>query len=150
MRRTWTDELDRTWDVDLDVPDVLPDLEVEPGGARLVFTSGEQPPRAILVLGPVEEVFEELGDVALQHALDAAGTGHGVLLVDGEGTLWWARGPEAELRAGDWAVKFSDGERELTHDGPLRDDPARLSEDELLELLDDARGRLMDPLDLQV
>lgn len=150
MERSWTDELGRDWVVELDVPDVSPDLEVDVGDTTLVFDREGGETRFIDALGPMEEYFEEFDDVALQHALDAAGTGVGILLVDAEGTLWWVRGPAAEVRAGGWAVKFSNGEEELTHAGPLDDDPERLGEDQLMELLDEARGRLMDPLDLRV
>ncbi|MGD2067598.1 MAG: hypothetical protein PVI57_02860 [Gemmatimonadota bacterium] len=150
MERAWTDELGREWLVEVEVPDVSPDLEVDVGDTTLVFSGEAVEPRSIDVLGPMEELFGDLGDQALQHALDAAGTGFGILLVDAEGNVWWVRGPDAELRSGRWAVKFSDGEDELTHEGPLDDDPVLLGEDELLELLDDARGRLMDPLDLRV
>ena len=151
MGLTWTDELSRTWTVELDVPEVSPDLEMGGGGdAVLVFSREGGEARVIDVLGPMEAYLEELDDAALQHALEAASTGVGLLLVDDEGTVWWVHGPDAEARGGSWAVKFSDGEREYTHDGPLTDDLERVSEDELLELLDDARGRLMDPLDLRV
>ena len=150
MERTWTDELDRRWQVELEVPDVSPDLGTDVGDTTLVFSSRGSDTREIDVLGPMEEHFDSLDDRALQHAFDAAGTGFGILLVDGEGTLWWVRGPDAEIRPGGWAVKFSDGHRELTHEGPLDEDPEWLGEDQLLELLDEARGRLMDPLDLRV
>lgn len=150
MRRTWTDELDRDWTVELEIPEVSPDLEVDVGDTTLVFFREGGEARTLDALGPMEEYFDELDDQALQHALDAAGTGVGILLMDPEGTLWWVRGPDAELRADGWAVKFSDGEEELTHDGPLEDEPERLGEDQLMELLDEARGRLMDPLDLRV
>lgn len=150
MQRTWSDELGRTWDVELDVPDVPPDLEVDVGDATLIFGSEDEMEREIEVLGPIEETFDSLSDQALQHALDAAGTQRGILLLDEEETLWWVRGPEPGVEEGEWAVRFSDGERTLTHDGPVREEAERLGEDELLELLDEERGRLLEPLDLRV
>lgn len=151
MERTWTDELERTWHVELRVPDVSPDLEA--GGdadATLVFSREGGDARSIDVVGPMENRLESLGDVSLQHALDAAGSGMGLLLVDGEGTVWWVRMAESDARGAGEGVMFSDGERELTHAGPLSDDLRWVSEDELLELLDDARGRILEPLDLRV
>lgn len=150
MKRRWTDELDRAWDVELDVPEASPDLEGPGGDLTLVFEGEGSETRSIDVMGPMEEVFGDLDDEALQHGLEAASAGVGILLVEGDATLWWVRGPEAEVAPESWAVKFTDGSREYTHKGPLEDDPEMLSEDELLELLDDARGRIMDPLDLKV
>lgn len=146
MSRRWTDELDRTWDIELEVPDRNDPEAV--GDTVLVFGRQGTEERWIDVLGPLEEHFAALPDEQLQHALDAASTGLGVLLVDHDGHAWWVRGPEAESMPGRWAVKFSDGTEEHVHKGPLSDDPEALSEDELLELLDEARGNVMTPMDV--
>lgn len=155
MERTWTDELDRTWHVVLDIPDLSPDLDVGGADAELIFSRDGSIGRSIEVIGPLEEFFETLPDVQLQHALDAAGAEAGIALVDGEGHLWWARASDqTEVGAshpggGSGAgVIFSDGEQDLIHGGPLSAPPEELGEDELLELLDEARGRIMDPMDV--
>lgn len=150
MQREWTDELGRDWLVWVDVPDVSPDLEVDSGDAVLVFEGVEDADREIEALGPLEELFDELTDRALQHALDAAGTGEGRLLADRDSGLWWVRGPEAEVMGGDYTLKFSDGSGEgVTYEGPLPDELEVLTEDQLLEMLDEARGRVITPMDQQ-
>jgi len=120
------------------------------GGAdALLSFSGEGAvPRSIEVVGPLARALSEADDATLEHALDAAGAATGFLLAAPDGTLWWVRGPEEEPFGADWAVKFSDGTRELTHDGPLPEELDALGEDYLLELLDEVRGRLMDPMDI--
>lgn len=147
MTLEWRDELARSWTVEAHVPDRTD----RPGGvdAVLSFSSAQAPPREIDVLGPLRKALEDPDDAALQHALDAASAAVGLLLVDEAGELWWVRGPEAEPFAPSWKLKFSDGRRELTLDGPLPDDLEALGEDQLRELLDSARGRIMDPLDMK-
>lgn len=148
MTLEWRDELGRTWAVEAHVPDHVE----RPGGvdAVLAFSSSEAAPREIRVLGPLRRALEDdPDDRALQHALDAAGAAMGILLVDEEGGLWWVRGPEAEPFDRSWTVKFSDGRRELTLDETLPDELSALGEDQLRELLDSARGRIMDPLDMK-
>lgn len=146
MTRSWTDEMGRTWTVELEVPD--PHDPEAHGDTVLVFERADAVERWIDVLGPMEDVFEALPDEQLQHVLDAASTGLGLILLDQEGRAWWVRGPEAEAMPGRWAVKFSDGTTEHVHKGPLPDEPEALSEDELLELLDEARGRVMVEMDV--
>lgn len=143
----WRDELGRRWTVEAHVPE----RSERPGGidAVLTFSGGDGPPREIGVLGPLRKVLEEPNEEGLQHALDAAGAAVGVLLVDHEGEVWWVRGPEAEPFGHGWTVKFSDGLRELTRGDPLPEELDALSEDQLRELLDAARGRIMDPLDMK-
>lgn len=143
MKRTWTDELDRTWDVELGSAD-----DMERGDVVLLFGRGLADERAMPVVGPMEDVFPTLTDEALQHALDATASGQGILLVESDGALWWARGPEADALGGAWTVKFSDGATEHIHRGRLPDPPEDLSEDELLELLDEARGNVMEEMDV--
>lgn len=147
MTMEWRDELMRSWTVEAHVPDHTE----RPGGvdAVLSFSGGQEAPREIEVLGPLRKALDDPDDATLQHALDAAGAAAGVLLVDEEGGLWWVRGPETEPFERSWTVKFSDGRRELTHDDPLPDDLDALGEDQLRELLDSARGRIMDPLDMK-
>lgn len=116
--------------------------------ALLSFSSEGAVPRSIEVVGPLARTLPEADDGTLEHALDAAGAAVGFLLATPDGTLWWVRGPEEEPFGADWAVKFSDGRRELTHDGPLAEELDALGEDHLLELLDEVRGRLMDPMDI--
>lgn len=147
MKRTLEDELGRTWQVELEVPELV--SAEEPGDTVLVFGREDEQEREILVIGPMEEAFEEVDDDNLLHALHATTNPGGILLVDPDLRLWWARGPEDDPTSdGSWAVKFSDGNQELTHEGPLRDAPETLTEDELLEFLDEARGRVMLPMDV--
>ena len=146
MERTWEDRTGKTWLVEAEPVEHSGRL----GGADAVlsFSSEGEVPRSIEVLGPLGPLLPEADDATLEHALDAAGEASGFLLATPAGELWWVRGPEADPFGGDWAVKFSDGERELTHDGPLPDELDALGEDHLLELLDEVRGRLMDPMDI--
>ncbi len=146
MEREWTDQMGREWLVEAEPADRASRL----GGADawLSFSSDGAAPRSIEVLGPVIETLPEIDDRALEHALDAAGAVTGVLLATHDGELWWARGPESDPFGGDWAVKFSDGSTEMTHEGPLPDDLEALGEDYLRELLDEVRGRLIDPMDV--
>lgn len=147
MTRTIEDELGRTWQVELEVPELV--SAEEPGDTVLVFGRGGEEEREILVVGPMEEAFDEIDDDNLLHALHATTNPGGILLVDQDLRVWWVRGPEDDPTAdGTWAVKFSDGTDELTHEGPLRDAPEAVTEDELLELLDEARGRVMLPMDV--
>ena len=147
MKRTLEDELGRTWQVELEVPDLV--SSEEPGDTVLVFGREDEQEREILVIGPMEEAFDEVDRDNLLHALHATTNPGGILLVDQDLQVWWVRGPEDDPTAdGSWTVKFSDGSRDLTHEGPLRDAPEALTEDELLELLDEARGRVMLPMDV--
>lgn len=146
MEREWTDQMGRTWLVEAEPTERSSRL----GGADAIlgFASEGAAPRSIEVIGALGAALPEADDRALEHALDAAGSALGVLLATEDGEMWWVRGPETDPFGGDWAVKFSDGARELTHDGPLPDDLEALGEDYLLELLDEVRGRLIDPMDI--
>ena len=146
MELTWSDELGRKWSVDAYVSERTSRL----GGADAVLTFSREgsAERRIEVLGPLRAALEDPDDTALQHALDAAGAAVGVLLVDEEGGMWWVRGPESEPFQRSWALKFSDGRVELVHEGPLPDELDALGEDQLRELLDEVRGRIMDPMDV--
>lgn len=143
MQRTWTDEMGRTWEVEVDAPG-----DLERGDALMIFGRSLADERTMPVVGPLEDVFERLTDEALQHALDATASGQGILLVEADGRIWWARGPEADPLGGAWTVKFTDGAEEHVHRGRLPDAPEDLSEDELLELLDESRGRVMEEMDV--
>lgn len=148
MHRIWNDELGRAWSVDLVVPDHAEGASNP--DTVLIFEQEGARDREIPVLGPLEAHFQDLDDEALQVAFDAAGTGEGLLLVDDEGTPWWVHGPElqSEPVRGDWAVRFVHGSDEITHDGPVRARPEELTEDELLELLDEGRGRVLEEMDV--
>jgi hypothetical protein len=151
MERTWADELGRSWTLELELPDTPSDLETGRGeDVVLVFSREGGEARSLIVLGPAESSLEEWNDSTLRHCLEAASAGVGLLLVEEEGSAWWVHQADAEARVGEGAVRFSDGEEEYLHPGPLPDGLDRVSEDELLEMLDEARGRLMDPLDLRV
>ncbi len=143
MEREWRDELGRVWHVGLDEPGAT-----ENGDVVVVFTGEGEEDRSLPGLGPWDELFEKLGDGAIQQALDAAASGRGILLLEADGHLWWVRGPEDDLLGGAWTVKFGDGTTEHTHRGRIPDRPEELSEDELLELLDEARGSVMEEMDV--
>lgn len=149
MYRDWQDDLGRTWRVDLMVPERTEDAEL--GDTILVFGRDDSRERSVPVLGPLESYFHDLEDDALQVAFDAAGSGEGLLLVDRDGRPWWVHGPDpvSEPVRGSWAVRFVRGSEEITHDGPLRVPPEELIEDELLELLDEARGEVMEEMDVR-
>lgn len=147
MEREWTDDLDRRWTVSVEAPE---DPHGERGDVALVFDGGGAEVYRMDILGPMEEVFHELDDDDLQLALDAATSGLGRILVDREGKPWWVREPEDDpLEEGAWAVKFTRGGEDLVHDGPLVGDVHEMSEDQLLELLDELRGNIMDPMDVR-
>lgn len=148
MHRSWQDEIGRTWRVDLVVPE-RPE-EAALGDTILVFGRDGSAERSVPTLGPLESAFHELDDDQLQVAFDAAGSGEGLLLLDREGEPWWVHGPDPDSEPvhGSWAIRFVKGSDEITHDGPLRAPPDELSEDELLELLDEARGNVMEEMDV--
>lgn len=143
MMRSWTDELGRTWDVEVEASG-----DRDRGDVMLLFGRGHADERAMPVVGPLEDVFARVSGDALQHALDATASGQGILLAESDGTLWWVRGPDADPLGGRWSVKFSNGEDEHVHRGRLPDAPEDLTEDELLELLDEARGAVMEEMDV--
>jgi hypothetical protein len=147
MDRSWTDDIDRLWTVELDVPD--DPGRADRGDTVLFFDREGSPTRSIDVLGPMQEVFHDLSRDDLQIAFEGAGAGEGLVLVDESGKTWWVHGPGVEPLEGSWTVMFTDGVQELTHGGALRDDPEHLSEDELLQLLDELRGRVLEPLDMK-
>lgn len=148
MHRSWQDDLGRTWRVDLVVPERTEEAEL--GDSILVFGRDGSEERSVPVLGPLDAHFHELDDEALQVAFDAAGSGEGRLLVDRDGVPWWVHGPDpdSEPIGGSWAVRFVHGSEEVVHEGPLRAPPEELIEDELLELLDEARGEVMEEMDV--
>ena len=148
MHRSFQDDLGRSWHVDLVVPDRAEEAAL--GDTILVFGRDGSEERNVPVLGPLESVFHEMDDEALQVAFDAAGSGEGLVLIDRNGGPWWVHGPDpdSEPIRGTWAVRFVQGSEEITHDGPLRASPEELSEDELLQLLDEARGDVMEEMDV--
>lgn len=148
MHRSFQDDLGRSWHVDLVVPDHAEEAAL--GDAILVFGGDGAEERSVPVLGPMESVFHELDDDALQVAFDAAGSGVGLVLVDRDGEPWWVQGadPDSEHLQATWAIRFVQQFEEITHDGPLRAPPEELTEDELLELLDEARGDVMEEMDV--
>lgn len=146
MKREWTDELGRTWKIELGSPDPSSGTAAD---AVLLFQGEGEEDRAMPMVGPAEELFDELDDAALAHALEATAVARGVLLIEQDGHLWWVRAPEEDMVNGGRAV-FSDGTVEHRHRGPLPDEPEALGEDELLELLDEARGAVMEEMDVTV
>ncbi len=149
MQRSFQDDLGRSWHVELVVPD-RPE-EAELADTILVFGRDGSEERSVPTLGPMESVFHEMDDAELQVAFDAAGSGEGRVLIDRDGAPWWVHGPDpdSEPIRGSWAVRFVQGSEEITHDGPLHAPPDELTEDELLELLDEARGDVMEEMDVR-
>lgn len=148
MQRNWQDDLGRTWRVDLVVPERAENAER--GDTFLVFGRDGSIERNVPILGPLESIFEDLDDDELQVAFDAAGTAEGRILVDRDDRLWWVHGPslETEPVRGSWAVRFVHGSEEVTHGGPLWASLEDLTEDELLELLDQGRGNVLEEMDV--
>jgi len=140
MTRTWKDALGETWNVRLyaegedhpDTGETLPHdlLHFDDSDRTIeVFLRGESPERV-----------GNFDDRALELGMEAAKDGRGFLFADLEGHFWWVkRGSEDDLGEG-FAVVFDDGTDELRHPGPLPAPADDLSDDEIEELLDQARG----------
>ena len=141
MARHWKDALDDEWDVELhqeaaEHPDTG---ELLPHG--LLYFSADERSMAIFVRGEVPERVRDMVDAQLELAMEAAKDGRGFLFVDLGGHFWWVkRGGEDDLDEQGCPVTFDDGVDELRHPGPLPAPADEQSDDEIEELLDQARG----------
>jgi len=141
MTRTFVDRLDTRWKLSIEPADD-PQNDVD-AAARLRFQpedTGEDE-LEIRAVGPVEEHFDALGSEALELAVEAAGNELGFLFLHPSGDeLWWVRTDDPEGRGTGSDVIFST----LTEEHLVTDrhaaDPEHLSEERLLEMLDEARG----------
>jgi len=151
VTREFEDDLGRRWEAFVEEGEGVPAgvaAEAPSEDWVLVFTSADGD-RELAGQGPVQRALPELSDDRLRELLEGAHTGTGRLLVDPDLRPWWVRSPEeAPQEEGAWAVQFTSGDDQLTHEGPLRAGPHELSEDELLELLDEARGDVLLPMDV--
>lgn len=140
MSRTFTDDMDDRWTVSLEAlgdPTGTVDEEVL---VRFTPEDDGTDELEIRAVGPVRERFEELDHDDLQLAVEAAGNDLGFLFLHpSEERLWWVReGSDTQL-TGEGSLTFATLDEEIGYDGMLARELSSLSEEELKEMLDEAR-----------
>ena len=138
MNRRYEDPLGTTWDVVL-APAEAPDDDIEEE-MLLRFTAEGEDDREIHARGAIEESFEELTEDDLQVALEAAGNGLGFVFLHPEEGLWWVRRADEDPLSDGAPITFSNQTDEHHYAGRRAGDPTTMTEDELQEALDEARG----------
>ena len=139
--RRWKDALGDEWNVRLyvegaDHPDTGETLPFD-----MLHFDDEDRTVEVHVRGDPPEHVSDFEEPALELALVAAKDERGFLFVDLEGHFWWVkRGSEDELEDQGYPIVFDDGTDERRHPGPLPAPADDLSDDEIEELLDQARG----------
>lgn len=139
MSRTFTDALDVEWEAFIEPTEDPVDTVDEVAVVHFVPDDGSDE-RTIRAVGPIEEMFDSLAEEDLAMAVEAAGNEVGFLFLHSEGHLWWVRRGDEDPVAEGAALTFSDAEDEIQYSGSLAGDPATLTEEELEEILDEARG----------
>jgi len=141
MSGHWTDDFGDDWEVDVILEgEEHPDTG-EPLTAALIRFGNDDRSMEMSVRGDVEDVIDELDDDRLELAMEAAKDARGFLFVDGRGRFWWVKGAKDDsLNDLGSPLTFDDGVNQLRHPGPLAAPPHDLTDDELEELLAEARG----------
>lgn len=140
MSRSFKDDLDTRWSVHLEPVDDPTDTVDEEVILRFSPEREDEDERQVRAVGAVEELFESLTRRDLQLAVEAAGNETGFLFLHPEGRLWWVRRGDEDPLAEGAMITFSDLEDEHEYTGTLASTPETLSEEELREILDEARG----------
>lgn len=139
MSRRFTDALDMEWEAFVE-PSEDPVDTVDEVAVLHFVPDDASDERTIRAVGPIEEMFDSLDEEELVMAVEAAGNQLGFLFLHPEGHLWWVRRGDEDPVAEGAALTFSDAEDEFQYSGSLAGDPATLTEEELEEILDEARG----------
>lgn len=141
MMRTFVDRLDTRWEVSIEPADDPQDDVDEAVNLRFQAEDSDEDEREIRAVGPVEEHFDGLGTEELELAVEAAGNELGFLFLHPSGDeLWWVRADDPERLGTGSDVIFSTRTEEHLVTDRHAVDPERLSEERLLEMLDEARG----------
>ena len=139
VERIFIDDLDVEWTLFLE-PVEDPAGTVDQEAVLHAVPDDDADEREVRAVGPADEVLAALDDAGLALAVEAAGDGRGILWAHPEGVLWWVRRGADDPTAEGEAMTFTGVEDTHHYHGGLAADPAALSEDELLEILDEARG----------
>lgn len=139
MSRIFRDALDVEWEVFVEPVDDPTDTVDEEVVLHFV-PDDDSDEREIRAVGPVEEMIGTLTEEDLALALEAAGNEIGFVYLHPEGHLWWVRRGDEDPTAEGAALTFSDTEDEFQYGGMLAGEPSTLTEEELQEILDEARG----------
>jgi hypothetical protein len=142
-KRTLTDELGRSWRIELLPSEPENDDVDEEMVIRYTPTDESMDDVEIRVVGPVAEELPELDRDELALGLEAALNEAGFLFLDRDDHLWWIQTPDEDPTAEGTALTFARFTDELHHPGPLPHPPSELTEDELQELLDQTLGRVI-------
>lgn len=140
MSRTFKDDLGTRWNVHLERVDDPTDTVDEEVILRFSPESENEDERQVRAVGALEELFESLARQDLQLAVEAAGNEAGFLFLHPEGHLWWVRRGDEDPLAEGAMITFSDLQDLHQYSGSLASTPETLSEEELQEILDEARG----------
>lgn len=141
MRRAFVDRLGNRWELSLESADDPQDEVDEAVSVRLAPEDADEDELEIRAVGPVRERFDALGSDELELVVEAAGNELGFLFLHPSGDeLWWVRTDDPERRGTGSDVIFSTLTEEHLVTDRRTGDPERLSEERLLEMLDEARG----------
>lgn len=141
MHRTFVDGLGTRWKVSMEPAGDPQDEVDEAVDLRFRAEGADRDELEIRAVGPVEEHFDALDTEDLELAAEAAGNEMGFLFLHPSGDeLWWVRTDDPEGRGTGSDVIFSTGTEEHLVTERHATDPERLSEERLLEMLDEARG----------